>query len=316
MGVVLSGEPLRVDGLVLETGRRVPPSIAPDARWVEFRNPFVREDGSWLLAATYQVTGGAEESVLLRDGAVVLRTGDPVEGELVGEIHFGLMNDADDLAVVAMLGWDRKLLLNGAVLIESQVGLDVDGDGRADPPFQTGTLSRHASQYQLGEDGTLLLNALLSGIVWPTTVIIELRGYSLGQSVCSPGIQNSTGAAGALGAGGSAFAGGRPLWLRATDLPQQQACYFLASRTPRLVPGVGGSQGTLCIGGSIGRFAAQLGNTGALGLHEIDVDTSAIPAGPTVQILSGETWIFQAWYRDANPGPTSNFTDALAITFE
>ncbi|MCP3916270.1 MAG: hypothetical protein GY711_12005 [bacterium] len=29
----------------------------------------------------------------------------------------------------------------------------------------------------------------------------------------------------------------------------------------------------------------------------------------------GETWNFQCWYRDNNPGPTSNFTDAVSVTF-
>jgi hypothetical protein len=27
------------------------------------------------------------------------------------------------------------------------------------------------------------------------------------------------------------------------------------------------------------------------------------------------TWNFQRWYRDLNPGSTSNFTDALRVTF-
>jgi hypothetical protein len=28
----------------------------------------------------------------------------------------------------------------------------------------------------------------------------------------------------------------------------------------------------------------------------------------------GETWTFQAWYRDTNPAPNSNLTDAVAVT--
>jgi hypothetical protein len=31
--------------------------------------------------------------------------------------------------------------------------------------------------------------------------------------------------------------------------------------------------------------------------------------------IPGETWYFQAWHRDANPTLTSNFTDAVSITF-
>jgi hypothetical protein len=32
-------------------------------------------------------------------------------------------------------------------------------------------------------------------------------------------------------------------------------------------------------------------------------------------ILQGETWNFQAWYRDVSPTQTSNFTDAVAVRF-
>jgi len=36
-----------------------------------------------------------------------------------------------------------------------------------------------------------------------------------------------------------------------------------------------------------------------------------------VGILAGETWNFQAWYRDTVAGqPTSNFTDAIQIGFQ
>jgi hypothetical protein len=32
--------------------------------------------------------------------------------------------------------------------------------------------------------------------------------------------------------------------------------------------------------------------------------------------MAGETWNFELWYRDNNPGPTSNFSDGLTITFQ
>jgi hypothetical protein len=34
-----------------------------------------------------------------------------------------------------------------------------------------------------------------------------------------------------------------------------------------------------------------------------------------VPVAPGETWHFQAWYRDANPGATSNLTDNHSVTF-
>ena len=48
---------------------------------------------------------------------------------------------------------------------------------------------------------------------------------------------------------------------------------------------------------------------------QLDLLNTPTPAGP-VAILPGETWYFTAWFRDSNPGPTSNFTDAVSILFQ
>ena len=55
------------------------------------------------------------------------------------------------------------------------------------------------------------------------------------------------------------------------------------------------------------------GSTGSFSLA-LDLTAMADPANP-VAVQPGDTWNFQAWYRDANPGPTSNFTDAVSVTF-
>ncbi len=61
----------------------------------------------------------------------------------------------------------------------------------------------------------------------------------------------------------------------------------------------------------------QVQNSGAAGEITIQVDLTQLPtpSGPHV-VLAGETWNFQAWFRDANPGATSNFTDGLSILFQ
>jgi hypothetical protein len=38
------------------------------------------------------------------------------------------------------------------------------------------------------------------------------------------------------------------------------------------------------------------------------------PTG-AVSAQVGETWNFQAWYRDSNPVNTSDFTDAIGVEF-
>ena len=74
-----------------------------------------------------------------------------------------------------------------------------------------------------------------------------------------------------------------------------------------------GSSGFICLGGAIGRFN-QPGNIGQGPTFSIQVDLTAVPqpTGP-VAVQPGETWNFQAWYRD---GGTNNFTDAVEILFQ
>ena len=87
-----------------------------------------------------------------------------------------------------------------------------------------------------------------------------------------------------------------------------------------MVAGPGGSQGTLCLGGAIGRYVGpgQIVNSGSTGEITLAIDLTQTPQ-PTglVSVQPGETWNFQAWYRDAIGGSaTSNFTDGLSITFQ
>ena len=78
----------------------------------------------------------------------------------------------------------------------------------------------------------------------------------------------------------------------------------------------GGSQGNFCLGGDIGRFNANVLNTGADGNFELAIGTSSMPTNPPRPILAGETWNFQAWFRDRGLFDTSAFTDAVSITFQ
>ena len=52
------------------------------------------------------------------------------------------------------------------------------------------------------------------------------------------------------------------------------------------------------------------------GVFSDRVDTTTIPTNPPRAIQPGETWTFQAWFRDHNPGATSNFSGARSVTFQ
>ena len=121
---------------------------------------------------------------------------------------------------------------------------------------------------------------------------------------------------GRIAATGSLAAQANALVLEAYDLPAQQFGMFLTSRVRGLSPNPAGSQGDLCLGGSIGRFRALVQTTSGAGAMSIPVDLTAIPIGAGVVAQAGETWCFQAWHRDANPGPATNFTEAVELVLQ
>ena len=73
--------------------------------------------------------------------------------------------------------------------------------------------------------------------------------------------------------------------------------------------------GNLCIFGTIGRFIAQAQNSGPSGTFSFNLDLSNMPP-PLSAVAIGETWNFQAWYRDFQLVVTSNFTNAVSVDFQ
>lgn len=144
-------------------------------------------------------------------------------------------------------------------------------------------------------------------------------GGGTGVNFCGPAVPNSSGLPGTMTASGSLTVADNNLTISATDLPQNSFGFFLTSTTQNTVSQPGGSQGVLCLGGSVGRFVGpgQIRNSGTSGEITLALDLSQQPT-PTglVQVQPGETWNFQAWFRDAVGGQvTSNFTDGLEVTF-
>ncbi|MCP3915293.1 MAG: arylsulfotransferase (ASST) [bacterium] len=144
----------------------------------------------------------------------------------------------------------------------------------------------------------------------------ERYSYSqlpVGIRYCGPAADNSTGFPALIAATGTAVAG-EPLTLWASQLPPNQFGYFLASMQQGLFSPPG-SDGTICLSGNIGRFSdpSQVANSGTAGVISLTVDTNDIPVNPPVAVQAGQTWYFQAWYRDA--GNTNNFSEGISVTF-
>ena len=143
---------------------------------------------------------------------------------------------------------------------------------------------------------------------------------SLGVSYCGPAVANSSGGSAVMTVTGT---GPLPfdMTLTASSIPNDAFGYFLTSMDQGFTPMPGGiSVGNLCLGGNTGRYlgVGQIVNSGTTGTLTITVSTDDTPQGAVfVPILPGQTWNFQAWFRDALPGgaPTSNFTDGRSVTF-
>lgn len=142
---------------------------------------------------------------------------------------------------------------------------------------------------------------------------------NVGAPICSPAVSNSTGEPAALLAVGSRLVENNATSLQVNGLPANQTGFFLNGSKTAFQPMAGGSQGNLCLGGAIGRFSRagevqSSGTSGSIAL-EMDLTDTPGPAGPFA-VLSGQSLVFQAWYRDVNPLPTSNFSDAVQVDFQ
>ncbi|MEZ6015737.1 MAG: FG-GAP repeat protein [Planctomycetota bacterium] len=130
---------------------------------------------------------------------------------------------------------------------------------------------------------------------------------------------NSTGAPSSIAAIGSAALIDDNVTLYVSGLPQTVLGYFVVSRDMLQIPGAGGAQGTLCVASTaMGRYAGNVLSSGSLGLVSMPVDLTSIPT-PTGSVAAavGDTWNFQLWHRDTTgSGSTSNFSDAVSVTFE
>ncbi len=135
---------------------------------------------------------------------------------------------------------------------------------------------------------------------------------------CSPAIPNMTGQSASITVFKGLTVFNSDCFIQANRLPISATTVFLASLSPGFQPVVPGSIGTLCLGGSIGRFVGpgQVQTSNADGFARMNTRLDSMPQPGGFVSAFGSVWYFQAWYRDSQAGvPVSNFTDALAVGF-
>lgn len=132
---------------------------------------------------------------------------------------------------------------------------------------------------------------------------------------------NSTGNVAQVQIGGSIMAAAGQLSLSAINMPANEWGYFVWSTAAGLIdlPGLGISDGFLCLGSGKGRFNLNVLNTGSGGHFTLDgIDTTMMPQssiGP-ISIMAGDSGYFQAWFRDFAGTNGNNFTDAAVVTWQ
>jgi len=150
--------------------------------------------------------------------------------------------------------------------------------------------------------------------------VFQLSEPPVGTNYCGPAVVNSSGASAVITAAGSNVLAQNDLTLDAAGLPAGTFVLFLGSPEQGLWPNPGGSAGTLCLGGSIGRgVGGQIYSAPSGVVNGVIVDLTALPTPILYSIGAnvGETWNFQAWFRDnVNGMGTANFTDAVAVTVQ
>jgi len=162
-------------------------------------------------------------------------------------------------------------------------------------------------------DGDVSVAVAANGGLWLRRIPREI-----GDRSCAPATENSAGLAGQIRLEGSDSVQTNDLTLVARRLPVGAAVLPIFGDQAAQLPGAGGSQGTLCVGGSVGRFVDDVGFTGSDGAYSFAVDLTNLPA-PTgaTSAVAGDRFQFQCWYRDQlGGGQTSNYTDAVALTVQ
>lgn len=144
-----------------------------------------------------------------------------------------------------------------------------------------------------------------------------IEGSPVGGNYCGPAPLNSTGVPGQIRALGTDVRADDNLSLLVSGIPVGAFVLFLASPQTAFVVGPGGSQGNLCLGGNIGRYIGmnQLRRGRGNGTAYLQLDLDVIPRPLVLQSASvGETWYFQALYRDVVGGvAATNFTDGVGV---
>lgn len=297
-----------------------------------FGNGFVygREgpEADWILEdriddpALYRLAGG-----------IIVSKGRPTDPKLrvYSRGPFGVWSTPPGFVPVDAPGFRNELEWNGRHLVLRAESTDApavvyewDGQGLvtsrrlASEPF-TNTFRIPG---MLVDDRVAIVAWIRGATSIPTGQIVHLadpRGEFAGRVECTSSEANSIGIPSSLVFSGSTNPAENRATLCLGGLPPEAFGLILVSRTPGRTESPGVAYGSLCLGGSIGRFDRPgelfLSSPAGNAWRSIDLTDLPLPQGTSVSPL-GETLYFQAWYRDSRNGaPSAHFTSSLTVDF-
>jgi FG-GAP-like repeat len=259
----------------------------------------------WSTAFAYNTDDGFGSNNIIRD----------LDGDGWGDV---LICDVD----VDISGCGRRLhiyhnqggTVGGNVTIKEESGAGWKGVTGLKTGDMGGT--HDVALFDVDNDGDMdmIIGRCNGTSLWLNTLFDG--GADIGTNYCDPAVANSTGQPAAIAATGSDVVADNDVTLTTTQMPTNQFGYFITSMSSGFIANPGGSQGNLCLSGTMGRFISQVQNSGALGMISIPVDLNNMPGPVQSQVNPGETWYFTTWYRDNNPGPVSNFANGVSVLFQ
>ncbi|MEM6568321.1 MAG: hypothetical protein AAF957_07910 [Planctomycetota bacterium] len=320
--MIADSQGLVLGGTLVQEFSLIPPSVGGlGDRWDNFSWCGINEAGEWFFCGDTFGVPSTQDDFICRNDGIWRRAGDEVDGEtIVGEVVAAGLNGSGELAYVWSIEGPggsaiEALFREDELIARAGDAVDWDGDGALDPSatlvdFHEGTLS-------IASSGDVFIVARVDAGAGPRDAYVRFP-RRIGTRYCAASTNFSGGPA-SISAHGSLDVVANDLTLRCSAMPQQSFGFFLASQTQGFAAQPGGSAGNLCLGGSIGRFQMSILNSGLGAVIELQIDLTAIPQpGGPVAAAPGDTWNFSAWFRDATPmgAPTSNFADAVQVTFD
>jgi hypothetical protein len=269
----------------------------------------ISASGSVVFRTELDASDTSNDQLIVQDNAVYLREGGafpPVSGAMVEGLGYEVFV-IDTGEVFHYCDWDGLASLDEGLFLGSEViaceNITQTTDGKLLTAMRSWDLA-------ICDDGDFIM---YRGTLDGSQDAILLNERNLGSAYCSAE-SNSTGAPSVTLPVGSTEVSLNALRLQTQGLPPSQFGYYVMSMARADVLYPGGSNGRLCLGGRIGRLMSEAKLSSSSGVMDAAVDLTSMPVWPRVAANPGETWYFQAWHRDLDPGLTSNFSVPTSVT--